>query len=481
MPKLLQAVYNPLDDAWWRATADLGDKERQAREKVIERNWKYYSGDHPDPLKRRASDPNYNVILNFAGQALDTMVAFLGVPHFEIPGASTDSPDGSGQTKSAQQLALEGFWDANDLKLLIVDLLLSGFIAGHTFLKLLPPAPSLVDGTPDEATVPRVELIDPKLVTVFWSSYRLPLFWRLSWKVDETERRTQDIVPEQLIVQQPGEVDAETETPPMRWHIIEWMEKNGRSRQLVGEDVWDYPFAPILDGKNAPMPFDYYGRSDLSDAAIKKNNAANFVASNIQKIIFHHAGPQTVITGGKLPDDFISGPGVVLDDLPADAKVTNLEMVSDLASSSQQLMMLRSAFFENLRVVDRASVKDKLGDLTNFAVRMLYGAQLDAGYDKQSRYGRLLAEAGRRALALIGQPAERVNDVWDDPLPQDRSETVQAVAVEDKLGIVSATTLLGELGHDPAVEASNRAREQTDRQRAVGDMLAGLGNRGMLG
>lgn len=485
MPKLAKPVYTPNDDKWWRDTAEAADKERLERKAVINTAWDYYYGRHKPPLKVRPGGPNYNVILNFCGQALDALVAFLGVPDLRIEGGTSREPDASGvmvTTVTTEQARLTALWDANDLELQMTDLLLSGFVAGHSFLKLLPVLSAA--GAVEDV---RIELLDPRHVTVFWSHYREPLFYRLKWMVDATETRTQDIVPGWMITSDPSDDPTRVQQAdgapdaPTGWRIFEYAERNSQRRELVGDDAWPHPYPPIVDWKNAPKPFDYYGRSDLGDATIRKNDAANFVASDIQKILYHHAGPQTVITGGGLPADWASGPDKVIELDDPEAKVYNLEMASDLTASLSFLNVVRGAFFEGVKVVDRASIKDKLGDLTNFAVRMLYGAQHDAAAQKQTLYGRGLARASERALDLLGVEAGRVEAAWDDLLPQDRAAVVQAVGIEADLGIVSDETLLEELGHDPAQEAERRTREQDTQRTSVAEALVQLGQRGAFG
>lgn len=478
MPKLTSAVYNPNDAKWWRDTAEAGDKERQARLTEIDAGWTYYYGEMPEPLKVRVGEPNYNVLLELSGQAVDAMGAFMGVPLVEVEGGTAREPDEAGalQTiKTAEQEALDAFWDANDLEVWIVAALLSGATSGHNFVKL-------VDDTDDDGNAMlRAELLDPRYVTVFWSNYRQPLFYRLKWAVDSTETRTQDIVPEWLIQRDPtpeGEPEPEISNT---WRIFEWREKGSQVKEPVGDDAWAFPFAPIVDWQNALKPFDYYGRPDLTKIRRRNNDAANLVASNMQKILINHAGPQTVVTGGKLKDRQEFGPDIVIDDLDADAKVYNLEMAGDLDSSQNFLMLLRGAYFESMKVVDRASIKDKLGDLTNFAVRMLYGAQSDAATQKQKLYGRGLAAVSRRALALTGADVGKVIVKWPDLLPQDRGEIVRAVQAEDDMGFVSEQTMLEELGHDPVVEAEQRGDEQGTRQDSLAETLVKLGERGGFG
>jgi len=141
---------------------------------------------------------------------------------------------------------------------------------------------------------------------------------------------------------------------------------------------------------------------------------------------------------------------------------------------------LRGAFFSEKRVVDPAAIKDKLGALTNFAVRMLYTSQLNAADMKMLLHGRGVAEVTRRALELINVMVERVESKWDDPLPQDRGEIVKAAKIESDLGVTSKQTIQEELGRDPAQESERMDDEQTDAANATADLLTQMGQRGGL-
>src|SRR6185436_1088528 len=80
--------------------------------------------------------------------------------------------------------------------------------------------------------------------------------------------------------------------------IYDWAETAIASGwQKQGEEkVWPYSWSPIVDWKNLPAPNHYYGKSDLGTIG-RLNDGLNFVVSNIQRILKHHAHPKTVATG----------------------------------------------------------------------------------------------------------------------------------------------------------------------------------------
>lgn len=469
MPKIA-ARYAPNDDRWWVETEELGSKERQARMKEIQLAWDYYEGKQRMPLKVKRGKPDFNVLINLVGEAIDQMVAFLGMPRFEVPGGVDRVRDAFGfltTVKSPQQQALEDWWRGQEFEIFLTDLYLSGFISGHSYVKLIP-------GTTLDA-----ELLDPQMMTVFWDNARrkgCELFYRMKW-MDGDFVRVQDIVPDWLWTPNEGDANALARLDTQRWFVVEYAGRSERRMERVGLDEWLHPFAPVIDWKNAPRPFQFYGRGDLRP---RLNDSYNMVASNLNKIIYHHAGPQTVITGGGLADDQEAGPGTVIDDLPEGAKVYNLEMQSDLSNAMSFLNLLRSSLFSEVRVVDKTSIKDKLGQITNFGVRMLYSDQLDAAYLKHLLYGSGLAEVTRRALLVMGADVERVDSIWEDPLPTNRKELVEGVKVERDMGMTSEQTLLEDLGRDPEVEAERKAEEGEREDAAVAGRLEAIAQRGLL-
>lgn len=468
MPKIAPR-YDTENKEAWKAINAAADAERKERNHEIDEGWRYYHGDHDKPLKVRSGQPDHNVILNLSGQAVDKMTAFLGVPQMQVIGAMDavqNEPDDNGVLQrviSPEQELLDAFWRYNDLPIFIHDLLVDASVSGHTFVRLIPSYNG--DGAVEAV---EVAVLDGRYVQTFWNinNVRQVLFYRLAWKNGE-DMRVQDIVPGALIG---------PENPP--WVIIEYRVGTHGEYIELNRDAWPWPFAPIVDWKNSPNPHEFYGRSDIDDADL--NDSINFVASNVNKIIFHHAGPQTVLTGGKLADDQITGPGTIIELPNAEARLFNLEMSSDLSTSMQFMDVLRGAFFAQRRVVDTSVIKDKLGALTNFAVRMLYSDMLDAAGVKQLLHGRGLAEVSRRALALLGVLVERVEAKWADPLPMDRGELTKAAEIESKLGTTSIQTLQEMLGRDPIQEAERRDEEKISAAEATANTLIALGQRGLM-
>ena len=437
----------------------LGDLELKDRRKRLARYWRYYEGNHDRSLHISKTGIDYNVIINVAAQAIDKMVSFFipKPPRIIILPVDSKPLD---NTVSPQQEKINEFWMFNTIESSLLDIALSGFISGHVFLRLV-----------HTGDVPTLGLIDPANITVYWDTTNIDkvVFYRLSWDVDPLDshnkkKHIQDIVPVWLIDKTMAESSFEQaaiqEDLSLGWLILEYI-RDGDRLTLIGMDRWEFEFPPIIDWKNAQNPLFYYGQSDLKHVDL--NDAINFIASNMNKIIYHHAGPQTVLTGGNLPDDVVAGPDTIIKVPDKDAKLFNLEMQSELEASMSLMDILRSSFFAQIRVVDLATIKDKLARVTNFGVRMIHSDMLDMIMNKHVFYGRGINETTRRALIIMGEDEntlEKITTQFTDPLPTDSLEIIQAMEIEQRTGILSRSTTAEQMGRNPKTEISKLEEEQ---------------------
>lgn len=457
---------NPKYDVNDKAVNEAGDNERVDRAAMINSAWAYYAGRHVKPLKIENGKRDDNVIMNLCGRALDKSVEFLGVPRsIEVPGGVQREPV-SGQLveqRSPDQEQLDFFWQENEIDTFVPDLALSGAISGHSFVRLF-----VID---EDMDAPMAALIDPRMMTVFWdaSNVKRMLFYRLQWMLGDETRR-QDIVPNRLANVDGGD----------GWQIIEYVQNRGGTKWIeVARDKWEYSFSPIVEIKNKRMPHQYYGVSDLVVAGL--NDSVNFVASNTARIIRFHAHPKTVAIG--IDADQVEP--TAIDSfwaIPVEgASIQNIEMQSDLQSSMKMLETLKAEFFASMRVVDVASIKDKLGQVTNFGVRMIFSDMMEMIDDKRRNYGAGLAEISRRGLAMMGATLIQQRPVvhWADPLPVNRLEQLQAAQIEKALGTVSEQMLADDLGRDYDMVVEQKAEETANAGEALGRVLENVAIRGL--
>ena len=433
--------YN-LDDL--NAHDDVAVHEMQERTKYIDSNWRYYEGEHKRPLRVKVNQTDDNVILNLASEVIFQSNALLF-------GKKVDF-DFSDSEETPEEQALEALWKANDQQLWMHDLGITASVSGHAFVKLRPT------GKPEQPI--QFVRLNPRFVTKFWSStdYQQTIAYRVQWDEGRNWYR-------QDVVDLGGQ-----------WLIRDLRKAIGSKQwEITGEANWQYPFAPIVDWKNLPSPESVYGKSDLVSPEL--NDSINFVASNTNRILKYHAHPKTIIVGAlasAVTPTAVEGIFALENEK---ARVDNLEMQSDLQSSKAFLSDLQSQFYSENHVVNIESMKDRVGQLTNFGLQTLFYNALHKLSIKQSLYGKGLAEISTRALLMMGiTPPNEVKVVWPDPLPYNRLEQVNALRVEKDMGVVSDKTAATELGRDWETEQARMQQEQTDQGNIGTELLRSFNN-----
>lgn len=441
-----------------RTLNELCNKELVDRQTAINKAWKYYDGEQPQFLIG-----GENLLINLSERAVDKTVEFIGIPE------QAQLPKDDGTASSAAQDELDRLWDT--YRTLTPEIVQSGLIAGHNFLKLY--------FDPDEKAA--MTLLDPKYMAVCWhtTNVRQPLFYRMVWE-QGGEKYIQDIVPDWLL--NPTEETALLVVPPpaQSWMIMDYVKKGAGKMRLLREQAWDFPFAPIVDWPNKRRAHAYYGMSLLRSGVMGLNDGVNEVGSNTRKIIKHHAHPKTFVFGASLENE--SAVEGYWDDLPSEARVENMELRGDLASSMNFLNLLKSEFFASTRVLDLATVQDKLGQITNFGVRMLFSDMIEAREETTALYGAGIAEALRRMAVMDGATLDKPPQmIWADPIPVNRLEQLKAAETEAKLGTTSKKTLADDIGRNYETETQQMALETRTDGAALLEVMRRGGERGIFG
>lgn len=478
------------------------EDELRARQKAHAEAWKLYKGEHHKHLKPDGSGTDDNITINLVELLIDKGVsALVGTnDQGDIEGVTLDivdepgergyegpPPDAAGaqnyapaQAKSPAQVALDQTWDANERDILLHNAIMNGGVCGHVFVKIVP------DGATDPQTgvggLPRLVNLNPDIVSVFWdeSDFKRVLWYRIEYGPDGSRKR-------QDIVRNVDDADEDTGG----WTIYNYRQTAQQAGwQAVGQPQgWEYDWPPIVDWQNLPNPNGYYGRNDIRTGGAV-NSSLNFLMSNMQRIIKHHAHPKTVAIGVR--NDEIK-PVAGIDRLwtipNENATIQNLEMQSDLSSSMELVRMIRRFFFDSGREVDPSSVHDRLGELTNFALRVLYTDTLAKGGSKRLLAGHGLRELCRRLLDLLGYGyAHQITVTWPKAIPTDDLADAQALAIDRQHGL-SRETYLDKRGYDfeqemarVQLERGERIEDATVQQQAsVTSALEGIGRRMMLG
>ena len=451
-------------------------KAEQARRAVIREAWKYYDGWHASPLKVTPGQRDDNILLNFCRVLVNDSVAWLfGHPETGVLKFAVDAPtvpdavedaeireDGTDTPLEKAIALLERVYTASGGFAFFQRWGMHGTLAGHSFVKLVPrKAPGTATGallTLDESTPARLVVLDPEQVAVMTdpADTTRPMAFKVEWErtLAENGRKTVYLY-RQLVVRT-------SEEEPEAWVIADFRAKKLKKRtwELVnGPFAWPYAWCPIVDTPNLLHGKNYWGITDLEDVT-RVNDAINFSASNTGRILKFHGHPKTIATG--VPADGIVPTAV--DDLWAvdapDAKVYNLEMQSDLSAAQNFVDMLRMAFWTIGRGLDLSVFKDRIGQVTNFGLRILAHRALTKNGDKRVLYGQALKQINAHLLEMGGLTGYTTTTTWPDPLPADPQTEVSTQEAERRLGVVSKQTIAEERGRSWEVERARMEEEQ---------------------
>jgi len=434
MPELLLYDYNNPQEL-----NRLEEVEKKERETIARKNKAYYLGQHTKPLKVKPDDSDDNVIINLVRKTVNQSLSMLigKMPTFTVE-------------NEAAQIVLDDIMKASDVHAYVYDLVIQGALCGHVFTKM---AYLSMDS---KLWITKLVSLKPEIVTAYWQPDDMDKInaYKIEWtKGDDTHR--EDIV----------RMDEKS------WMIVQYAKSRSSNWQHVGDDVvWKFPFPPVVDWKNLPSIDNYYGEPDITNLGI--NDQINFAASNINRILKFHAHPRTIGVGiekGGIEDTTVDGLWTIAN---PDAKISNLEMQSDLSSSMSFLDSLQNAFNAEHRTVDMASMKDKIGQLTNFGLKVMFKEALDKANDKRLLYGAGLTTLLQNVLAVHGYD-EEVAINWGAELPFNDREEIEGLEKELALGIVSKNTAAEDRGRDWEYEQERMKEEKASEQLGLGAVLAG--------
>ena len=438
----------------------------------------YYAGTHRKQLKVRAGQADDNLAVNFTQLVTERGVSMLlgeGV-EFDLPG----EPDEAGNQPPAQEY-IDRVWKANKKDILLHKTAQFGSWHGTVYLKIVP------DGTGDElGLLPRLIPLDPVYMEIETMPEDIDTVLRYTMRYNvmlggKDVARKEEVERLQVPVNDKGEPLQEGQDiaglMDAGWQIIESTMEGGRW-VVTSTEVWNYPFPPIVHWQNLPFAGQVYGMPDVNDSVIEMQDRINFVASNISKIIRYHAHPKT--WGRGVPQAPGGSTQWGSDEIQLlqgqDAMYSNLEMQSDLSASLSYLDFLIRNLFNISRTADLASIDDKLGSLTNFALRVLFFDGLAKLHTKQELYGEALTDINHRLLVLANF-AEADQDpgvvVWPDPIPTNEVEQVQALTFDLNMGLLSKQSAAGIRGYEWETE-QERIDGEREAQQAQGDNIGAI-------
>lgn len=439
----------------------------QTRKRIMKDAWRAYRGDFPDPLKVNANQPNDNTKVNRCSPIVDKGVSFLFGPTLKIECA------GHVLDSNPLQDFVDGLWGDDDEKMtLLSKMAMNGGVCGQVFVKIIPAQ--------GQMKYPRLVVLDPLLVRVVTppDDCSLILAYIIEYPGPDTMLKRQVIarVDPDGMAGITGEFDLDD-----TWTITNYcqMQENGSFFQVGKQDVWDYPFAPIIMCQNLPNPNEVWGVPDLTQDLIGVNKVLNFIQSNTSRIIKYHGHPKTIVTGVGAAE-FKMG----IDDtifLPSEtSKAVNLEAHTDFNGLLNFAETLRSDMDEQSRVpavaLGRATALPR-GNISGVALQLLFQPLIEKTVQKQRLYGCFIREVTRCALVISGlldimqYESYPIELHWQNLLPVDDLAAAQTAILLQQLG-VSQDTILQQLGYQAEDE---RTKTQTEQQHKLTAFSKGQG------
>jgi len=467
--------------------------ERMERRRRYETALRYYNGDHPEQLEYDEEvEPNDNTAINLVQITADRTASFLfpELPKFEVdPESVTDTPE---------EIWLKQLINDNGGLTFLVKLALRGFLAGHTFVRVLPPKRVGM-----RMTDPRFVLLDPLAITVFWSADDIgEVLWYENRYMVGSSLYIQDYVwrPEKG---DRGEWEIYTyKSETDKFEFVQDVQQGPHGRGSLGrnsyidfvahgnfvlvptEDGQKYArhsshIPPIIEFPHLPHPDDYYGHGEVTQ--IELQDTINRLWSEINRIIRKHAEPVDVVTGADI-DDVEAGRDVMTISAP-EAKVQRLEMRSDLQAAVATVEKLVETYLAVARVVLLKGEAKDLQRVTNASVRTLFIDALAKNEILRHSYGRGLEKMMTLAMQMSGKEfAGRAVDLgvqikWPEALPVDHTEIANINAIMVPLGARSLRTAATALGDNwsfeqMAIEAE--AKQKLERMVREAQVLAAI-------
>jgi hypothetical protein len=224
-----------------------------------------------------------------------------------------------------------------------------------------------------------------------------------------------------------------------------------------------------------PNTNDYYGKSDLT-GAIHLNDALNFVISNLNRIVKHYADPKTVGIGFKATELIATQVGGFYTVANEKAQIYNLEMQSDGALARWLAEVVGGAMWQAGGVINPQTMKDKVGQLTNFGLQVLFTDTIRKTGKKRLLYGEALEAINKYALELAGlEVPDKVMTIWPDVLPEDERAEAETLGMDFDRKAISMETYRERRGYIHEREEDRLAEEQANDGNPLAGLLAGGG------
>lgn len=421
--------------------------ERKIRTKEYEKVLEYYEGRQKESLTTPEGEPNDNMVINLINQVIERTRSFLFAksPTYESTPSETEETD--------EEVWARDFIDFNGGLAFLQEIAEVGSMSGHNYIRLY----SLREGE----NYPRADVLTPDKIITYWAENDPDTVVFHEIKLPSVDGKTTTILDVVFI-------------DGARWEIIEYTNTPGSRWVKTGNvDIWDDKFGPIVHWKHLPNPGKFYGRPEITPANVAMQDQINIQFSLMNRINRFYASPRTVAIGVKAQEIQPTAVNHMWAIENPDAKVINLEMLSQLQAAREIALFSYDAFLSEKRtVILRGGVSD-FQRVTNTGVKTIYLDQTAKNEILREQYGRGLSNLIFRATGLGLDRNIVMETIFIDPLPIDRTEAINVHAIERNLGTVSRETVATEQGRAWSSELDKMRQEAKEEIFSMPDTSEG--------
>lgn len=218
---------------------------------------------------------------------------------------------------------------------------------------------------------------------------------------------------------------------------------------------------PLVHVRNRVVSSSLYGASDLAHIESLQKNL-NRKLTDLSDIVDYFASPSTLAYGVRL-SQFQKGAKKMYAGLPADSRIENLELKSDLSAATnyvQYLVQLMHILSDIPQIALSDDKNLRLSNTSGLAIQLMFQTLLDITQLKRGTYGYGLKTVNRLALkygvqmGIISAPTDPLElknfyktDVrFNDPLPRDELIQLNKIITRLKNGLITVKDALEALG-----------------------------------
>jgi hypothetical protein len=444
-----------VDDISSKVTTALGERTATTRN--------YRLGNQREFIKTRQGQFNDNVVINLVGLVLDRTVSQT------IGGGITLQVEGEdGDTKLAEGDWIRACLDANHQEILFHRSALGAAEGGTGYWLLLPPPAAMIGE--DGKEYPRILVLDPALVTMQTMDGDWEIVVQYTHEYFDADENGAVVGHRKTIKR---DLSASVET----WTIQDFIQRHQNQWEPITPPmVWPWPFCPVTHWQNLPTIASVYGESDITQDKLKLQDAINADASVIRKNIRLLSNPFKWGKGSNQPTVIETGPDK-LAWVGNDGEIHVENPLGDLVAAREFINWEKAVFMAGTRTVDIASFADKLGSLTNFALRVIYQDNVNKIDTKRELFGDAIEELIIHLQIMANLNPVKVSIKWPEFVPQNDMEKAQLHQIRVADGIESKQTAAEEQGLDWEVETT-RMQDEQSASNNIGAALLTAFNRG---